>query len=106
MEPAIITLGGELTLSRYSEVHGVLEAAKTEKGRPLVIDLSTTDGIDPMVAAEIVLFVHRALRYDSTVVIVPPPHHSNWLTHAESIHDVTFCKTRDEALSSLRAKLA
>ena len=105
MEPAIITLGGELNLSRYSEVHGVLEAAKSAKGRPVVIDLSLTDGIDPMVAAEIVVFVHRSLRYGANVVIVPPPRQNVWLTHAESIHDATFCETLEEALASLRAKL-
>jgi hypothetical protein len=99
MEPAVITFAGELGMPRYPEVHGVLEAAKVSKGRPLVLDLSRAVHVDPMVAGEIVLFVRRSLRYGATVAIVPPPHPNEWLTHAASIREAHFRETRDEALA-------
>jgi anti-anti-sigma regulatory factor len=99
MEPAIITFGGDLDLPRYPEVHTVLEAAKLTKGRAMVIDLSGVDQVDPMIAGEIVLFVHRSLRYGATIVIVPPRQPNEWLTNAESIKDAHFRDTRDEALA-------
>jgi hypothetical protein len=79
MEPAIITFDGDLDLRRYPEVHTVLEAAK--------------------IAGEIVLFVHRSLRYGALVAIVPPREPNEWLTNAESIKDAHFRETRDEALA-------
>jgi len=100
MEPAIITFDGDLDLPRYPEVHTILEAAKLTKGRSMVIDLSGVGEVDPMVAGEIVLFVHRTLRYGATVAIVPPAAQPNeWLTHAASIKDAHFRDTRDEALA-------
>jgi hypothetical protein len=99
MDPAVIAFAGELGMARYPEVHGLLEAAKVSKGRPLVLDLSAAVHVDPMVAGEIVLFVRRSLRYGATVAIVPPPHPNEWLTHAASIRDAHFRETREEALA-------
>ncbi|HEY0395415.1 MAG TPA: STAS domain-containing protein [Candidatus Elarobacter sp.] len=99
MEPAVITFGGDLDVSRYPEVHTVLEAAKVSKGRPMVLDLSGAGAIDPMIAGEIVLFVRRSLRYGATVAIVPPPQANEWLTHAGSIRDAHFRETREDALA-------
>jgi anti-anti-sigma regulatory factor len=104
MEPAIITFDGDLDLPRYPEVHTILEAAKLTKGRPMVVDLSGVGEIDPMVAGEIVLFVHRSLRYGAMVAIVPPPQPNEWLTHAESIKDAHFRETRDDALALTGAR--
>jgi anti-anti-sigma regulatory factor len=98
MEPAVITFAGELDMTRYPEVHTVLEAAKVSKGRPLVLDLSSAHQVDPLVAGEIVLFVRRSLRYGALVAIVPPPQAAEWLTRAGSIRDAHFRETRDEAL--------
>jgi anti-anti-sigma regulatory factor len=99
MEPAVITFDGDLDVSRYPEVHTVLEAAKVSKGRPMVLDLSGAGEIDPMIAGEIVLFVRRSLRYGATVAIVPPPQPNEWLTHAGSIRDAHFRETREDALA-------
>jgi anti-anti-sigma regulatory factor len=99
MEPAVITFDGHLDVSRYPEVHLVLEAAKVSKGRPMVLDLSGVGEIDPMVAGEIVLFVRRSLRYGATVAIVPPPQPNEWLTHAGSIREAHFRETREDALA-------
>jgi len=99
MEPAVISFAGELAMPRYPEVHTVLEAAKVSKGRALVLDLSGAVHVDPMIAGEIVLFVRRSLRYGAAVAIVPPPQHSEWLTHAASIRDAHFRETREEALA-------
>jgi anti-anti-sigma regulatory factor len=98
VDPAVITFAGDLGLPRYPEVHGVLEAAKIAKGRPIVVDLSGAGNVDPMIAGEIVLFVRRSLRYGATVVIVPPRHPNEWLTHAASIREAHFRETREEAL--------
>ncbi|MEA2718788.1 MAG: hypothetical protein QOJ39_652 [Candidatus Eremiobacteraeota bacterium] len=106
MEPAVIAFAGELGMSRYPEVHGMLEAAKVSKGRPLVLDLSSAIHVDPMVAGEIVLFVRRSLRYGATVAIVPPPHPNEWLTHAASIREAHFRETREEALALVSAAAA
>jgi hypothetical protein len=51
-----------------------------------------------MIAAEIVLFVRRSLRYGAVVAIVPPPAPNEWITHAASIRDAHFRETRAEAL--------
>ena len=98
MTPAIITLVGKLDLSRYPEVHSILEGAKVNKGRSLVLDLSATSQVEPMIAGEIVLFVRRSLRYGATVAIVPPRPPNEWVTHAASIRDAHFRATREEAL--------
>src|SRR6202035_807831 len=98
MEPALIAFAGDLDLSRYPEVHTALEAAKVSKGRALVVDLAAVGAIDAMIAAEIVLFVRRSLRYGALVAIVPPPASHDWLTHAGSIRDAHFRETREEAL--------
>jgi hypothetical protein len=99
VQPAVIAFDGDLLLPRYPEVHGVLEAAKIQKGRPIVVDLSGVGQIDAMVAGEIVLFVRRSLRYGATVAIVPPRQPNDWLTHAASIRDAHFRETREEALA-------
>jgi hypothetical protein len=99
VDPAVITFAGALDMARYPEVHGVLEAAKVSKGRPLVLDLSGAVHVDPLVAGEIVLFVRRSLRYGATVAIVPPRQPNEWLTHAASIRDAHFRETREEALA-------
>jgi anti-anti-sigma regulatory factor len=69
------------------------------KGRPIVVDLSGVEAVDPMVAGEIVLFVRRSLRYGATVAIVPPRQANEWLTMAASIRDAHFRETREEALA-------
>jgi anti-anti-sigma regulatory factor len=99
MEPAVISFAGELDMPRYPEVHGVLEAAKVSKGRPIVVDLSGAGAVDPLIAGEIVLFVRRSLRYGATVAIVPPPQPNEWLTHAGSIREAHFRETREDALA-------
>jgi hypothetical protein len=103
MNPAVIAFDGDLLLPRYPEVHGVLEAAKIQKGRAVVVDLSGVGQVDAMVAGEIVLFVRRSLRYGATVAIVPPRHPNEWLTHAASIRDAHFRETREEALALVGA---
>ncbi|HYW55129.1 MAG TPA: STAS domain-containing protein [Dongiaceae bacterium] len=95
----MITFDGDLSLPRYPEVHAMLEAAKITKGRPIVVDLGGVSQVDAMIAGEIVLFVRRSLRYGATVVIVPPSHPNEWLTHAASIRDAHFRETREEALA-------
>ena len=105
MEPAVIAFDGELSMPRYPEVHGVLEAAKISKGRPIVIDLSDAGAVDPMIAGEIVLFVRRSLRYGATVAIVPPRQPNEWLTHAASIREAHFRETRAEAIELVGGKL-
>ena len=103
MEPAIITFVGDLELTRYPEVHAVLEAAKISKGRSLVVDLSAADRIDPLIAGELVLFIRRSLRYGALVAIVPPRRPNEWLTHAGSIREAHFRETREEALALVGA---
>ncbi|HEV3087835.1 MAG TPA: STAS domain-containing protein [Candidatus Elarobacter sp.] len=98
MEPAIVAFSGDLDLNRYPEVHGALEAAKVTKSRPVVVDLSEVRHVDSMIAAEIVLFVRRSLRYGATVAIVPPPPPNEWLTHAASIREAHFRESAAEAL--------
>jgi anti-anti-sigma regulatory factor len=98
VDAAVIAFAGDLDMTRYPEVHGVLEAAKVSKGRPLVLDLSGAGYVDPLVAGEIVLFVRRSLRYGATVAIVPPPAASEWLTRAGSIREAHFRETREQAL--------
>jgi anti-anti-sigma regulatory factor len=99
VQPAVVAFAGDLDLGRYPEVHEILEAAKVSKGRPLVVDLSAARHVDAMIAAEIVLFVRRSLRYGATVAIVPPPPPNEWLTHAGSIRDAHFRETTEEALA-------
>jgi anti-anti-sigma regulatory factor len=106
MQPAILTFAGEFGLPRYPEVHAQLEAAKMSKGRPLVLDLSGASKVDGMIAAEIVLFVRRSLRYGALVVIVPPPQPNEWLTHAGSIREAHFRETRAAALEMVGATSA
>ena len=103
MTPAIITFVGNLELSRYPEVHSILEGAKVNKGRSLVLDLSAVQQVEPMVAGEIVLFVRRSLRYGATVAIVLPHPPNEWLTHAASIRDAHFRETREAALELVGA---
>ena len=98
MEPAIVAFAGDLDVGRYPEVHAALEAAKVAKGRPLVVDLSKVGHVDSIVAAEIVVFVRRSLRYGATVAIVPPRPPNEWLTHAGSIREAHFRESAEEAL--------
>jgi anti-anti-sigma regulatory factor len=98
VEPAVVTFAGDLGVARYPEVHASLEVAKVTKGRPLVVDLSKVGHVDPIVAAEIVVFVRRSLRYGATVAIVPPPPPNEWLTHAGSIREAHFRESAEEAL--------
>ncbi len=99
-----MTFAGALDVLRYPEVHGALEVAKVSKGRPLVVDLSQVTSVDAMVAAEIVLFVRRSLRYGATVAIVPPKPPNEWLTHAGSIREAHFRETAAEALALVTGK--
>lgn len=99
MEPAVITLAGRLDIARYPEVHALLEAAKVSKGRALVIDLGAAEDVDPLIAGEIVLFIHRSLRYGAQVAIVPPGVPNEWLTQAASLRGAHFSESRDAALA-------
>jgi len=98
MEPAVVAFTGDLEVGRYPEVHAALEAVKATKGRPVVIDLSKVGHVEAIVAAEIVVFVRRSLRYGATVAIVPPPPPNEWLTHAGSIREAHFRESAEEAL--------
>ncbi len=98
MSYASLVFAGELEIARFPEVHGALEAAKASKGVPVLVDLSQVGGVDPMIAADIVLFIRRALRYGATVAVVPPPRGDEWLTRAASIHGAQFRRSPAEAL--------
>jgi anti-anti-sigma regulatory factor len=98
MEPAVVAFDGDLAVERYPEVHAALEAAKVAKGQPLVVDLAKVGHVDAIIAAEIVVFIRRSLRYGATVAIVPPAPPNEWLTHAGSIREAHFRESAAEAL--------
>ena len=101
MTPAVITIDGVVSAMRFGEVHELLEAAKGSDSRALVLDLSNAVEIDPMVAAEIVLFLRRRLRHGFPTAVVPPKVHGDWVTHAGSLAEMHFFGDREAAIASV-----